>query len=70
MSCTDTCPDLRERRSYAHCSVCHRTFTGVRNFDMHRRVGTCVDPASRNMTDKNGAWGFHGTFAADRQPWS
>lgn len=36
--------------SRAHCSGCHRTFTGAATFDQHRRdikgVGTCIDPAT------------------------
>ena len=29
---------------YAHCAGCHRTFGGVRAFDMHRRDCACIDP--------------------------
>lgn len=40
----------------AHCSGCHRTFSGVSNFDLHRTVagphGTCRAPAE--ITNKAG----------------
>ena len=42
----------------AHCSVCHRTFTTVANFDRHRRGGRCVDPASVDMV-RNGRDQWH-----------
>jgi hypothetical protein len=29
-----------------HCSACHRIFTGIRGFDIHRRGGRCNDPAT------------------------
>lgn len=29
----------------AHCSSCHRTFSGITTFDQHRRGGSCTDPA-------------------------
>jgi len=35
-----------------HCSGCHRTFTGVTAFDIHRRGGQCHDPAT--VLDRNG----------------
>lgn len=28
-----------------HCTVCHRTFTILRWFDIHRSGGVCADPA-------------------------
>jgi hypothetical protein len=41
----------------AHCSACHRTFSGPDGFDQHRRdindVGTCIDPAT--LVVKRGA---------------
>jgi hypothetical protein len=27
-----------------HCASCHRTFTGVTAFDLHRTGGRCNDP--------------------------
>ncbi len=34
-----------------HCGApgCHRTFTGVSAFDLHRRGGQCADPATVGM---------------------
>ncbi len=29
-----------------HCSECHRTFSGLTVCALHRRGGTCVDPAA------------------------
>lgn len=34
-----------------HCSACHRTFSGLTYFDMHRRYGKCVDPGSIKKKD-------------------
>jgi hypothetical protein len=46
----------------AHCSVCHRTFSGVTSFDRHRRDGRCTDPAGLGMRPVAGrayeCWGF------------
>lgn len=28
----------------AHCATCHRSFSGIRLFDKHRRRDRCVDP--------------------------
>lgn len=42
----------------AHCSGCHRTFTGVSAFDRHREDGACLDPASLGMVERDGGlWG-------------
>lgn len=53
--CGDTC-----RRptggSQAHCSVCHRTFGGVSQFDRHRRDGWCLDPTTLGFVDHGGLW--------------
>lgn len=38
------CPSRWSGYNTAHCSVCHRTFTGVNTFDKHRVRGKCVDP--------------------------
>lgn len=35
--------------SACHCSVCHRTLSGIRLFDSHRRRDTCVDPATLHV---------------------
>lgn len=29
-----------------HCSACHRTFTGLSAFDLHRRYDHCADPTN------------------------
>jgi hypothetical protein len=52
--CTDDC--RRPTQSQAHCSVCHRTFGGVRNFDLHRHDGWCLDPAGVGLVDRDGVW--------------
>ena len=45
-----------------HCGACHRTFTGLRAFDMHRAgshaKGTrhCVDPAAVGLVPANKPW--------------
>lgn len=67
MACTSQCRKVSGRQ--AHCSACHRSFSGVRNFDVHRNKGVCADPSRRNMTNRDGIWGYHGTFATDRQFW-
>ena len=39
----------------AHCSACHRTFTGVKSFDRHQRLTgggrVCLDPAGLTRRD-------------------
>ena len=52
--CTDAC--RRPTASQAHCSVCHRTFGGVRGFDKHRHNGACLEPTALGMTDRDGIW--------------
>lgn len=44
----------RPTPSQAHCSVCHRTFSGVWWFDEHRRDGFCVMPEVLEEVD--GVW--------------
>jgi hypothetical protein len=45
-----------------HCSACHRTFTGIKAFDMHRAGsharGTrhCVDPVSVGLVPAGKSW--------------
>jgi hypothetical protein len=39
--CEHTWTGLR----FAHCSACHRTFSGVAGFERHRFAGRCIDPA-------------------------
>lgn len=62
MSCNENCPKLGVTR-LCHCGACHRTFSGVSTFDMHRFRGVCYEPTERfQMTLKGGVWGFHGTM--------
>jgi hypothetical protein len=42
--------------SQAHCTVCHRTFGGIRYFDAHRCNGWCLDPTNLGLVDENGLW--------------
>jgi hypothetical protein len=39
--------------SACHCAACHRTFTGIRAFDIHRTGGHCNDPVT--LVNRNGA---------------
>lgn len=39
------CPNTWGGLNSAHCSACHRTFSGVGTFDKHRVRGRCLDPA-------------------------
>jgi hypothetical protein len=55
MTCRPDCH--RPSRTQAHCSVCHRTFSGVGPFDQHRRDGRCIDPATLGMAPNgHGVW--------------
>lgn len=54
MSCPPDCK--MPTPAQAHCSVCHRTFGGVRAFDRHRSKGTCVDPAPLGYIERGGVW--------------
>lgn len=40
----------------AHCAPCHRTFGGVAGFEKHRKGGTCLDPATLGMVERDGIW--------------
>jgi hypothetical protein len=62
------CPTTWTGLARCHCSGCHRTFSGVTTFDLHRRPrgwhGSCVDPATlatatgtRLLIERNGVWG-------------
>jgi hypothetical protein len=48
----------------AHCSVCHRTFSGVTGFDRHRKNGQCLEPSALGMTEVNRVWRALGKPAA------
>lgn len=50
-----------------HCGSCHRTFSGLETFDIHRdhrgEHGRCLDPATirdgngdRRLFDRDGIW--------------
>jgi hypothetical protein len=56
------CPARWSGERTSHCgSGCHRTFTGVGNFDAHRSGGRCLDPAEIGLVLATGrayeAWG-------------
>ena len=59
MSCTDSCPLLHWGNRRSHCGSCHKTFTSVSPFDLHRRGGRCVIP--EGMTERDGLWGMWGS---------
>lgn len=61
--CTDRC--LKPTPFQAHCTVCHRTFGGVKGFDQHRHkighrtrgpMAICVDPGSFGFVERDGVW--------------
>lgn len=39
---------------WAHCSVCHETFSRVRNFDRHRKNGVCT--FGNTLVEIDGIW--------------
>lgn len=52
--CTEECK--RPTPSQAHCPTCHRTFGGVRGFDVHRVRGECRNPADFGYVERDGVW--------------
>ena len=61
------CENIWGGLNTAHCSGCHRTFTGLTAFDRHRdgshAKGTrhCVDPSTLGLVDAGRAyprWGY------------
>lgn len=63
----------------AHCTLCHRQFSTVRNFDAHRinrgPVTECVDPLTipgrdgkRRMRIRESAWGD--VYVLDSEYWA
>lgn len=52
------CPNTWTGLAMAHCSACHRTFSGVSGFDQHRLRGVCVNPAERGLVldQQVGVW--------------
>jgi hypothetical protein len=51
--------------SACHCCACHRTFTGITAFDIHRTGGECSDPTGI-FTEK----GEPRLVAVDKLYWS
>lgn len=58
--CTETCK--KPTPAQAHCGSvgCHRTFGGIRGFDLHR-IGDlgkreCRDPATFGFVERDGVW--------------
>jgi len=62
------CPATWTGVTKCHCSGCHRTFSAVYAFDLHRSRrgphGSCVDPATlvtgtgaRVLVERTGVWG-------------
>jgi hypothetical protein len=61
MTSKSKCPQCpRATRSGAHCGTCHRTFGGVRAFDLHRQGPVsgrvCADPATVGLVERDGVW--------------
>lgn len=52
MTCSPGCRNVG--RTQAHCTVCHRTFSGVYYFDSHRRGGECVE--LEHLVEEGGVW--------------
>ena len=52
MTCTDECH--KPRPAQAHCSVCHKTFSAVTWFDIHRLGGKCNDIPG--LVEFDGLW--------------
>lgn len=61
------CPAAWTGIGKCHCSGCHRTFSALSAFDLHRRLrgghGSCVDPATlltgtgaAVLVERNGVW--------------
>lgn len=53
------CPTRWWGLNMAHCARCHRTFSTVTGFDLHKVNGRCIDPASGKVPqrlDSRGVW--------------
>lgn len=58
------CPAIWTAKTWAHCSVCHATFTGVSYFDSHRVAGRCwgfpqdpqLTPTWSKLEEVDGVW--------------
>jgi hypothetical protein len=49
MTTCNGCASTWSGLSVCHCSICHRTFTGLSAFDKHRLRGQCCNPADRGL---------------------
>ncbi len=54
MTCTAECRPPRMNTKEAHCSACHKTFSGVTWLDVHRIGGRCNDVPS--LVEVDGLW--------------
>lgn len=70
-----TCGAWWTRELTAHCSGCHRTYTGMTAFDAHRSgshtAGTrhCLDPADVGLVDAGRAYPCWGTKGDGTEWW-
>lgn len=73
-----SCPRTWNSYVECHCSACHRQFTGITTFDMHRSGGECRKP--ERLRDEHGnrrlfpydrvdgvVWGHDALGVEDRQ---
>lgn len=54
------CPAVWTGTSICHCGACHRTFSGIKLFDNHRRGGRCTDPVDQRnvLRCEAGVWRY------------
>lgn len=55
-ACSATCRPLTPGSPHAHCTVCHRTFSGVGHFDTHRVNGRCEVGKKTGLVEKDNLW--------------
>ncbi len=53
-SCKSTCRSPRINTREAHCTVCHKTFSGPTWFDVHRVRGNCEEVPG--LVELDGLW--------------
>lgn len=46
----------KPKNSECHCTVCHDSFSSADPFDLHRRDGYCLNPASVQLVLVDGIW--------------
>lgn len=56
----------------AHCTLCHRQFSTVTNFDAHRVDGQCIEPTKARirgdaLREKKTVWGI--IYVRDGEHW-